>query len=367
MSDRKPHRDVELRLVEEDSEESEEVLRLEGNKAVKVDSAPMPKLSPKVTRLEREGEGAARREKEPDVSVLLEDGRVEMDPEAEWKEAEGRKSAVPHGWFVAIFILLATAIGVSVFFLRRPAGEQETEIARHAAMEKIAEDKEADKEAAAFVAKIRQLVTDFVAADSADDWLPLIREPERVAPLVHDWVSRYPIQTPPMSFFGGVSPVMQRGKHVFWRVEYIDQQEVTRTLLVDADPDGQVKVDWETFVCYQPMEWEDFIEKRPENDGMDFRIYLEPDLGNLYAFEFQNEEEWSGYLLTTRDSSDYLIGYVKRGEPLDQFFRQMIVANQGMKVALVLRLRVPENAGSIRGVYIDRLVSDNWVISTDPS
>ncbi|GAA5481693.1 hypothetical protein [Haloferula sargassicola] len=362
MADRKSNRNVELKVVGDDRESTEEVVRLEGESAVTVDRLKVEKPEEITARLVAKEE-AAKREKQPELDALLEENRIDLDPESDWKEQEGSKP-VPHGWFVIIFTLIAAAILTSVFYLTRPEDQQEAEISRAAAIESIQESKADEKEAEALVDNIRSTVEHFTEGRTVEDMLPWVRDPERVAPLMRDWEKRHPIAPPRLTFFGGVAPVLKTQDREMWRAEYIGPDESRLSLLVQVMENRKPKVDWETFVCYQPMDWDEYVAERPSKP-MDFRIYLEPDAGHLYAFEFRDDSQWRGYQLTTRNSTDFLIGYVPRDGELDQLFERMLVANRG-KAALILTLRVPEEAKTLRGVYIDQLVSDNWVILGHP-
>ena len=360
MPDGKSKKPIELKLVEE-GDDSEEVVRLDRSGAQPVDRLPVDPLPEAPERLVHEGDAAFGREHEPDIDSILEGQIMAQDLESDWADPESG-GPVPHGWFVLIFVLMATVVLVSVFFLTRPEDERTAEIAKSAALENIVESDEAEKAAISLVDRIQTSVVQFASAKKPDDLLAVIRDVDRVGPMVTDWYERNPFRIPALSFFGGVSPVMKRDGIEIWRAEYVGENEVKHPLLVEVPEEGPVKVDWETFVCYQPMAWPEFVSKRPEDQPMQFRVYAEPDLGGLFTFEFRDEEKWRGYQLSTRESQDYLFGYVERGSELDQTLLGMIRANQGTKVAVVLTLRVPQDARSRRGVYIDELVSDNWII-----
>lgn len=364
MPDRKTNKEIELKVVDEDAGASEDIVRLDGTDAIPVARVPVAPRDDVPARLEAQPANAPRRENQPTLDALLEENRVDLDPEHDWKEQEEAKP-VPHGWFVVIFLLMAAVIVISVFSLTRPEEEQVTEIARTAALESLESKAVMEAEATDLVGNIRRTVESFAAAETVEELLPVVRQPDRVEPLIRDWQKRHSLSRPPLTFFGGVSPMLKRDDLEIWRAEYIDDQEKKRALLVEVTPEHEVRVDWETFVCYQPMDWDDFVDQRPEGKPMQFRVYLEPDAGNLYAFEFRDEERWQGYQLTARESQEFLIGYVERGGEIDMQIRQMLYLNRGGKVALILTLSVPENVQSLRGVKIDELVSDSWLIFGD--
>ena len=350
-----------LRVVDEDGL-TEEVLRLgaKGKAPEAVERVQVPRVPEIAPRLEKVGglEDFDRRSIEPDIDSII--GLGDGDGaagEMEWMSAREKKP-VPYGWFVLIFLLVAGLAGTSALMIL--GSDDETgEVAREAAVERLEADEADEAEAEALVESIEECLRRYIAADSIDDMLPLVRDSERVKPLMEDWFARHPITPRVFGGLGVFQPLDIEGR-LFWLITCQVKGDESETVLMEQTEDGGVFVDWETQVCYQPMSWDDYLEKRPEVESLDFRVYLQPDWGGFYSHEFSEEERWSVYRLTTKGSEEYLFGYIPKGSALDELVMKLSKANRGYPVALHLRLRIPEGTQSPRGVVIEEIVSERW-------
>src|SRR5690606_27663759 len=129
-----------------------------------------------------------RRSMQPDVDQLIERPQPVEELETGWGLAEGRVAGVPYGWFVLVGLLLAGTIGWAVHAARK--GEVKVdEIARQA---QVTVEEEAESEAVAtlLVNRVEEVLRAYLAAETVGDLLPLVRDPERVKPLIEDWLGR---------------------------------------------------------------------------------------------------------------------------------------------------------------------------------
>ncbi|MFC7336506.1 hypothetical protein ACFQY0_04890 [Haloferula chungangensis] len=285
-------------------------------------------------------------------------GEVEgAGEEAEWMPAEEKKP-VPYGWFVVIILLIGGLAGMSAMLILRTESS-DVKVAREAADERIEENEEEEAEAVALVESIEETLSHYLAAESLAELAPLVRDHERVKPLMVDWYSRHAMEPRKFEGLGVFQPLDLEGR-LFWLVSCMIEGGDSETILVEQTEDGQVFVDWETQVCYQPMEWNDFVKKRPEGESIDFRVYAQWDWAGFYSHEFSDEEKWSVYRLWTLGSEEYLFGYAPKGSELDKELIHLIRTNRGRPVALHLGLRIPEGSTSPRGVLIEKVISGRW-------
>lgn len=350
-----------LRVLDEDGV-TEEVLRLghEGKVPESVERVlkpPVPEVAP---RLEKEGgvEEFDRRSIEPDIDAIIGAGGADnLGEDMEWM-SDGEQKPVPYGWFILIILLIGGLVGTSALLILR-SDSSDVEVAKQAAEERIEENEEDEVEAEALVESIEENLRRYIAADSVDDLMPLVRDAERVKPLMERWYARYPIKVRKFGGLGVFQPLDLEGR-LFWLITCMVEGGESETILMEQTQDGQVFVDWETQVCYQPMPWNEYVEKRPEGEVVDFRVYLQKDWGGFYSHEFSDEESWSVYRLWTRDSEEYLFGYVPKGSKLEEQLIKLSDANKGQPVALHLSLKIPEGTTSPRGVIIEKVVSERW-------
>ncbi len=118
---------------------------------------------------------------------------------------------------------------------------------------------------------------------------------------------------------------------------------------------GQFKVDWDSWVGWSEMPWDDFKEDKPTEPKL-FRVVLSQ--VDYYNFGFKDDLEWSSYRLDSPDGSRTLYGYVPRTGELDQQIRPV---EAGKKQKLLLKLRFPRDSRSDNQVIIDSVAGDSWV------
>ncbi|MCU0794762.1 MAG: hypothetical protein MUF31_02395 [Akkermansiaceae bacterium] len=357
MADPREEKDVKLKVVEEDPSSTEEVLRLDGDDVIPVARLQLPPAPERASKLDSAKAEYHRRSHEPGVEKLIEEFVEKADPEVEWKEADQRK-VVPYGWFVLILLLVSGAVIAGLWW----GQEREEEVAevREVVRQRVEGDEASEAEALDLVETIERGLRDYTLAHDVEAKLRHVRDPERVAPLMMDWYARHDPGTPDFVRMGGMAPVVL-GDQEFWQVVYENELERSRKVLMVVE-DGVAKVDWETDVCYQPLEWDDYAKRLPEGAGVDFRLLCAPDSLALYSHEFQNEEMWRAYQLGTRQGTEFLIGYVRRDGEIDRRLLAIYQANGGKAASVILTLRRPTGARSPRGVVIEKIVSENWVI-----
>lgn len=339
-----------------DEGQTEEVLRLHEKGTEVVERIQVPPSPEEAERLEQNklDEEARRRSVEPDIDEILEKKKLEDD---EWM---GGRKPVPYAWFLLIFLGIAALSITSLVMIGRSKSGAAAEAVR-AAAEIVEADKQEDRKAAALVEKIEESLTAYLAAESVEEMLPLVREPDRVRPLMDEWYASHPIKARQFEGLGVFQPFTLEGR-LFWLITCLVEGEKSETLLVEQTQDGRVLVDWETHVCYQPIPWDDFVVRRPEGKAMDFRIYLQPDPGGFHSHEFRDEDEWVVYRLMAKGSDEYLFGYVPRGSELAGRIDEQVKANRGTPAALYLRLLRPEGTRSPRGVLITEVLSNRWAL-----
>jgi hypothetical protein len=368
-----------LRIIEEQEETpAESVVRLGGGKtekapAQRLQQDPVPAVRPVHEAPATTPEAAARLESvarehfegrsvEPGVEAIFEQQAAAATVEQPWGGEEKRVSGIPYGWFVLIGLLVIS--GGVWSLLKMKEGEKKVAIAHGTVREKVEKDEQDEAVARELVDEVESVVRSYLAADTQEKILPLVRQPERVRPLIEKaWQTR-PKKAVKFVRMRMFQPALLDGKP-FWVVRAEVEDGPAENLLLEQTGDAGVKVDWETHVSYQPIPWEDYIANRAADQSFDFRIYVTPD--NFYSHEFADSSKWRCFRLTTKDSAEHLFGYVAADSEAARFLAEACAHAPRGTTAAILRLRRLPESGSPRGVVIEKIVAPRWVHVTEPA
>ncbi len=355
MSDTPP----KLRIVDEEASAEEEVLRL-GKEAPERVARLKPGGPPEVERIESAPrESFDGRSSEPDMGLLLDAPALAEEVESPWGLKDGRVAGVPYGWFVLVGLMLA---GLIVWSIRAAGrGERNVEETKREVMRIVEDDAAAEAAATQLVDRVEQVLRRYLAADTVEDTLPWIRDPERVRPLLEDWMARHPGRSLKFTRMGMFHPSLLEN---FWLVRVDVENGPTQHIQLEQTGDTEVKVDWESHVCYQPMLWDHFAAKRPDDRALDFRVWATPD--NHFSHEFSDSGRWVCFRLTARDSEEWLYGYAPAGSEAASWMTLATQASRNAMTPFLLRLRVPTQAASPRGAVIESVLTQGWTIVDGP-
>ena len=198
----------------------------------------------------------------------------------------------------------------------------------------------------------------FLEAKSIDEVLPLARNPLVAEPRMK---TLYPDRRiPPVGLdqFNTDSEIVHEGEHLTVKVRTKNFDE--RNLTFFNTPDG-LKIDWESWAAWSEMPWKDFLAKKPA-EPLVFRVSLSSQ--EYYNMSFTDDAKWQSYQLTCPGQDKSIYGYVERNSALDQQLRR---PSDEKSADLTLKLRFPANARSDNQVLIEGIVSESWVIDTEPS
>jgi hypothetical protein len=323
-----------------------------------VDNAP-PRVGVKMmpaARLEAASRAEMKiRSSEPDVGSLIEVPEVRF--EDEW-ETPNPSKRLPWGWLVLIAGVFAAGI---IWSLKEVGSAEERNVSLEINAKSVLEREiEEDLIAEQTIRTIEEAARNFYDSRSIEELLRYARHPERVKPLMEDYYARHPLKPSRVEELRSLDPVTIDLSANFWVVSSIIESEGANQLLVEAIKPGEAKVDWETYVCYQPMEWDEFATARPGGYSGDFRVYVERD--HFYTHEFSDSDKYMSFRLTVRDSEEFLFGYVLKTRTFAKRIEELIRASNGDPAPMLLRLHVPENAQSKRGVLVEELVASRWLL-----
>lgn len=359
---------IELKPVDDAPVEKSPVHRLESDetrqraKPVRLSPSPgEPKVSQRLDLPIREE--IEMRTHQPGIEALIESDAGNPDlNEANWGKASVEQRHIPWGWFA----LIALGLIGAVFWSLSQVSESDKQAVqvREETATVLKNDAAEEREATQMIDRIESAVRRFFRAGSIDEMAPLVRQAERVRPLMEDFYARNPITRQENIVIHRLEPLTLDHRGNFWvaTVEFENHQK--RNLIIDVPQSGEPRIDWETLVCYQPMDWDKFATERPANTSLDFRVFVEQD--NFFSHEFADSSQWVCFRLTALGSDDAVFGYTRTTDDLSRKILELRQQNQGRPCSLILRVNIPENLQSRSGVIIERIMSPRWLYIDAP-
>lgn len=272
------------------------------------------------------------------------------------KHSERKRSSVI--WFSGLCVCVALIGGLviwAVLHLSEGAENyrenEEKIIAVEMDRERLREDSQET------VATIKMITQEFLAAETIADLKTYIDMPARVSGLVdkhyqkHEWRSQEVEvkQLQPITI--GLSP--------YWMVHF--SGESNNGLLLMAQKEDGYKVDWESFVCYNPMTLAELIGYEFDVEEP-FRLYARID--SLYSYEL-SEEEYQCFRLTTLGEDTYIWGYLKKGTDAWGKFHRAASKDAALFSELgrpmMLKIERPPHESRDNYFIIEDFISSNWV------
>jgi len=280
--------------------------------------------------------------------------------EEEWGKASTVHKHIPWGWFALIGLML---VGAVVWSLTEVSESDSQAVkAREQTATVLENDAEEELEAARLVERIQSSTKRFFEARSIEEMLPLVRQVERVRPLMEDYYSKTPVVPHKILRTLRFEPRTIDNRASFWLTTVELENHEKRNLIIEVEESGDPQIDWETLVCYQPMDWDRFARERPENESLDFRVYAQ--LDNFYSHEFSDSSKWACFRLTALGAEETVFGYAN-GDVVREII-EVLNLNQGNPSALILRISIPEDLRSRNGVVIEKLINPRWIFVDPP-
>ncbi|RYD22947.1 MAG: hypothetical protein EOP88_06090 [Verrucomicrobiaceae bacterium] len=210
---------------------------------------------------------------------------------------------------------------------------------------------------AELIAEAEALTGRFLQAKTVEEMLPLVRDPATAEKRMRDFYQKDGVQPPGLSRFNPDGGFSVKGKLV--SVNVVTRDFDTKAMAFAETLQG-LKIDWESWVGWSEMPWEDFRSKKPA-EGYVFRVNLSPVV--YYNFGFADESKWKSYRIESPDKEHSVYGYVEKGSMLEERLR---FDADTKKKTLTLSLKFPTGAEKDNQVVIDRFVNEGWVDEIAP-
>lgn len=307
---------------------------------------------------------------------LLVEAQPQAAPMAEevWGEGGGKsqlKLLMP--WLAACLVLLLGCVIWAVMkeFSSIEEQQERAEVSNPAAVAPVVpqaldpdQDANEDLQARRMLGRMEELVRAYLAAPDPKALLNYVRSPELVAAKMDLYYQRHPYTRRSFEALGGIVCIDVDAGTNYWRVRLLkDGRESGELLVTESNANGELKIDWELDVGYQPMAWDEYVKQRPPG-RYDFRVQIQP--GSLYSHEFADEKSISCLNLVGQGGEEILYGYMARDSRAAQLLHAALDQNKGKPIRVMLRLRVPENLKSPRGCVIEEILSFNWWYAKPP-
>ena len=203
--------------------------------------------------------------------------------------------------------------------------------------------------------EIESVVKAFLQAPDREASLALVLDPADAARKWDVWLAGEPYVAPGFSGLAGDPVTTGDGEGAITRAGVRGSDYKLREINL-IRRGGQLKVDWDSWVAWSEMRWEDFRRKKPVEPVL-FRVQLSA--ADYFNFDFRDEGQWSCFRLDSADGVEFLYGYLPRGAELDQRLRPTLF---GAKPNWVVKLKFPEGATRDNQVLIDSIVAEGWLV-----
>jgi hypothetical protein len=373
--DEKPPR---LRTVDDEPEAQVPVIRLSdretravptdtrtvrlGPVPVPIDEKPEVDVSRRLTLPDKEE--VELRTHQPDIDVLIESENLNPELlEQAWGESSEHRHPIPWGWFALIGLAIAAAVIWSATRVRK--ADVTADLIRQETQSVIVDEQQEDIEATKQIEAIESTIRNFFKAGSVETLARLVRQPERVVPLMRDFYQNRNVGGQSLKSIRMLQPLTLDKRGDFWIASVSLADGAKSNLIIQTPEDGEPKIDWETFVCHQPKPWDEFVSSGPAGTSFDFRVYAERD--NFNVHEFSDPEKWTCFRLTALDSEETLFGYATTGGNEERTLSHLIQSAGGPRASVILRLMIPEGLRARRSAVIEKVVNNRWLHIDPPS
>ena len=196
----------------------------------------------------------------------------------------------------------------------------------------------------------------FSSAEDLEGKLKFVRNPSRVRRQIEKVGSGFtePVVT-------GHSPLIKDAKrghlHFYW-LDVECRGGTTRTVIFEQT-NGGLKLDWESFVHYEPVPWARFVTDRTDMEvAAPFRVVCEID--DYFNFAYDDPARYVNVRIMHPASDDVYWGYANRQSETGQSLVRLTSNRRKARVTLDLRRNVNDHPTQL---WIEGISSESWLVS----
>ena len=195
---------------------------------------------------------------------------------------------------------------------------------------------------------------------TATDWKEkrnFVAEPDRVGPMMQSFYEVHHRSDPKMGEFMLGRMLKWKGREFFHLIYKGSGMSPQIECALFPQPDGSLRLDWESLVGAGEMDWADFKTRRPFQPVL-MRGFAE--LSAYYNFEFDDSGKWLALKIHSPDDEEIVYAYAERGSPVAEKIITNVARDELRPVTL--RLAFPNGARSNNHVKIVDWVSNAWFL-----
>jgi hypothetical protein len=199
-----------------------------------------------------------------------------------------------------------------------------------------------------------QVMRTFFAAQAPVDMLPVIRDRERVRPMIDAYYRAHPFQPPIVRRLPLRGDLFAYKSVVLGTVSLDDFED--HIVAVEKTPAGYF-VDWESYVGWCEVPWDDLAKVKPLRPVL-LRAHVKSD--DYFNRGYADSLRFACFRLSTLRGDQHVYGYVERSTAL---FTQLQSRTRLNPVVLaVVKVRYLTKSVPDDQVEITELVEDGWVL-----
>jgi hypothetical protein len=203
--------------------------------------------------------------------------------------------------------------------------------------------------------RVRDTLKKFFGVTKKEELYGVIRKGDSVSDRLADYYSRNEFSVPRLKSIDSVLKFEDPPN--FWIANITVQDDIRARSVILEDSDSGFLVDWEEFVRYSSMNWEDFIDNQ-NLETIDFRVRATLDVNS--GFAFPDREKWICVRIDDWKSEDILFGYVDASTKLSERIQKFLYDE--WQKDCILRLQFPKDPkGGVNQVHILDLINESWV------
>lgn len=211
--------------------------------------------------------------------------------------------------------------------------------------------------------EVRRAVTvtkTFLSAPSVEEQAKYVRHSEVTAARMAEWHQTRPFK--PHTALGFDSRTEEQTiEEVPFVMLFVTLDDHSNKAVALEKTGGDFKVDWESYVAWSAVNWDDFLSKEPP-EPHDMRVIIRHD--TYYNFYYSDPGRYFCYKLVDPDNSAHCFAYTglesEAGQKISQMIRRQRHAG-AESVKAILKLRFEPAARGHLQAWIDDVVQDGWV------
>ena len=202
------------------------------------------------------------------------------------------------------------------------------------------------------VAAMTEAVERFLGATTVDELLAVTLRDRYQQDRIRDYYRTRELKPKVAKQVASGGRIVKNGD--LWATDVIFSDNSRRPITVQRGENGY-RVDWESWVGYSEMTWEDIREARTMTPVL-FRVLCSK--VEYYNYGFGDEGKWASFRLESPDREHTLFGYVaRRSEEEKRLVRYG--DQEGKPRAFIVKIRFAEDSGPDQ-VIIDEVLSTGW-------